>query len=74
MNREQIEQYDPIRRADAPIGTRVRVNHRNLELWQKVSTGGYNGNGECIMRVIFTKFTHKGKGAVAAPATFGRTS
>jgi hypothetical protein len=58
MNREQVEQYDPIRHADAP----------------KVSTDGYNGNGECIMRVIFTKFTHKGKGAVAAPATFGRTS
>ena len=56
----EIEQYDPMRHANAPKNARVRVSANNVDHWNKVSLAGWNqerglSNGEWIMRRDFPK-------------------
>lgn len=54
-----IEQFDPVRHADAANGSRVRINANNAEHWSKISLAGWDqerglSNGEWIMRRDFS--------------------
>src|SRR5882672_3827441 len=37
-----LEPYDPIRHADAPIGSLARVNQNNAALWDSMSRAGWH--------------------------------
>lgn len=54
----EIDQYDPVRHANAPKNALVRVNANRADHWNKISLAGWNqerglSNGEWIMRRDF---------------------
>ena len=54
----EIEQFEPVRHANAPIDTRGRVNPYNTDHWNKISLAGWNperglANGEYVVRRDF---------------------
>jgi hypothetical protein len=54
----EIEQYDPVRHANASKNALVRVNANNADHWSKISLAGWNqvsglADGEWIMRRDF---------------------